>query len=1163
MDNGADGTFAVNNLTTGNNNGNTTGEIGNGMGFKFIADGAATTVSLTSASGVLGDNTFNNNTGDTGTLLDGPGVSVVLTNGVTATNLVIGASASGNDGDGLQILANDGTGVTINNFGISGTALQVNNNAGNGLFVDFFNVNGVTAFDLANLTVTGNAVDQIHAQFRQMPGGMDHISLNNITTTGIVGSDDGIEISLLDTQLTRLPAAGYAFSATNVVSTNNGGFGLNLSVDESGVPDAVQTSGITNGLIRASEFANNAAGVRMTFGGDSQADFDIIDNIVGFHDNVGQGILIEVEDAAIYRMNGTNLVLAGANSMYNNQIVDNGGVGFHVIASEPLDVTNVVPDGVGPRIELDLGDILRNPNTITGNTDAAMAIEMSNDATGSFNMVNTIMTFTTNGADANLNGDGLAFRLTDFSSLESLTIDGQAAGLDISDNAGSGLVTNISRFAQMGTLSRLTVLNTTIQRNTLHGIDIQREDNALYGPDAFNNAIIIGSANNGNVIRDNVQNGLNIVLGNTPGGILPLDIDITDNTFDRNLNGIFLNGTGNSQFVGNVSDNDFDANTQDGIQVRLENDAAIGDPRLATNPGLIPFMFEGNQVLNNVRDGIRFDTNFTNEAGAFGGGAYANVLITESANFVDGFLNPVRTLIDGNGANGVHIIDNSDFFAPPGVAVTEQNTYRIINSDITNNTVDGVRLSVASVGNAIDINNGVALIIGDPTDPDQRDVQINFNGDDGIDMVMADSNQIINNIRISHTTVNGNGATGDATGGNGIYTNLTGVAQMDMLLETLEVMNNSDDGIRFDETSFGGNGTMTLEGTALTTSAVSLVEMFGVDSSQNGGRGLYASLEVDNSATMAFNIGRGDRFNDPTAVNRFNSNAREGVVFDQQATTLSQATVSDIHAQVDINPDVFVDINQAELITTNAALWSTNQFLHTIAGTNFGTLSGLPATETRRHQTATVHFIQNEVANNGTNFEDGLVFAVGSLTRLNAEIAGNSFGGNVGDDMRIYSQRSNGLNPPNSDNSVHGDSDFHTFVVHDPVAYADLRLGSVDTDLDGFQDQNWGNGRSVDANGAASNGTAAGEQIAILHLGTNQTIPVTVDGVYTNADPVKLGDRSVLLVGQIQANGVWDDENVNDFFQNGVQQVLDTTDFFFFNQNAAQVLPQPLFPVFQ
>ena len=187
-----------------------------------------------------------------------------------------------------------------------------------------------------------------------------------------------------------------------------------------------------------------------------------------------------------------------------------------------------------------------------------------------------------------------------------------------------------------------------------------------------------------------------------------------------------------------------------------------------------------------------------------------------------------------------------------------------------------------------------------------------------------------------------------------------------------------------------------------------------------------------------------------------------------------------------------------------------------------------------------------------------MAFGIGALTRLNTQIAGNSFGGNVGDDIRFYPQRSNDLNTPNSFRDTANDGP-HTHLVYDPVAYLDLRLGSVDTDLDGLQDQTLGNGRSADANGAASNGVAAGDQIAILTFGTNQTAQITNDGVYTNADPVKGGNRPVLLVGQIQANGIWDDEFVNDFFQNGVQQLIDP-EFLFFDQLPAGQLPDPAFP---
>ena len=1113
---GANGTFAVNNATTGNAN--------NGTGFEFNADGAATTVSLISASGALGDNTFNNNVGDPATLLDGPGVAVTLTNGVTATNLVIGASASGNDGDGLRILANDNTGVTINNFGISGAALTVNNNAGNGLLVDFNGVNGVTSFDLANMTVSGNSLDQIHAQFRNMS--MENISLDTVTTTGTgAGTGDGIDISLLDTQLTRLPANGYAFSATNVISTNNGGVGLRLNVDEALAPDAVATAGITNGLIRQSEFATNGgAGVQLTFGGDSVNNFDIINNATGFHNNGAEGILIEVQDAATYTMTGSNLVLPGAGSMYDNSILNNTGIGFHVVASEPLDVNFAAADAIGPRIDLNLGDSLRTANTITGNRDAAVAIEMSGDSTGSFQMFNSVLTGTTDGANANFDGDGLAFQLNNFAQLETLTVDGVSLGLNISSNAGSGLVTQVNDQARLGTLTRMTVLNTTIESNGLHGIDIQRTGSGLYGPDAANNQVIIGQFGQGNTIRNNTGNGLNILNANMPGAPTPFSIDVTGNTFDNNLNGIFLNGTGNAQFAGNISDNNFDSNNRNGITVQLENDASLGNPVT----GSTPFLMAGNQILNSERDGIFFDTNSTNESGAFSGGAYVNVIIQDSLNALDGLGNPVRTLISGNGRDGIHIEDNSDFVGS-GATATLQNTYTIQATDILNNGRDGIQLLVAAAGAPIGVNSGVNLVIGDAAAPDQRDVMISGNGDDGIDLLMNDGNAFTanrNRLTVQNTTIELNGFTNaDAEGGSGIEVDANGGSQITANFEQVDILGNNTDGIDWDVASLmAGN--------------VSTVNMHGVNSSQNGGRGLNALLTHDNinglpgPSNTVWNIGTAARL--ATAdINRFNSNGREGIVFDQQATSLDAATVSvngTTGAQNDINADVFVDVNRGFVNPT--------RYLPSTAHAGVGVASALQ--ETRIHLIDTVNIINNEIANNGaTNNGDGLVLAVGSLARMNALIAGTSFGGNIADDIRIYPQRSSDLNPSNSVNNnpaAQINAVNQNFFVYDPVAYIDLVFGAIDADANGTPETTLGNGL------AATSGTAGvpgGDQITVLTSGTNATAGITNDGVYTNADPIKGGGRSVKLAGRIQVDGVWDDETVNDFLQLGVQQIID------------------------
>lgn len=1130
-DNGAMGTFAVNNATTGNANA--------GVGFRFNADalGGMTMVDLTSAPGGA-SNQFNNNLG-------GPGVAINLTNTVTATNLSLAASASGNAGDGVRILANDGTGVTINNFGISGTALQVNNNQGNGLFIDFNAVNGINDFELRNITVTGNQIDQIFAQFRNM--NLDHITLDTITTTGVAGSDDGIEISLIDTVLTRAAAAGYGFEANNVVSTNNGDDGLVLRVLDTGAANGA-VSGLDQGIIRNSEFANNGGqGTQLTFrgsptaAGSAVASFDIFDNTLGFHNNGAEGILIEVQDNATFGITGTNLI-NGAQSMYNNLITNNSGIGFHVVASEPADVNFAVADGFGPRIDLDLGGgLLQNPNTITGNADAAMAIEMSGDATGSFTLVNSILTNTVNGPSATFNGDGLAFELSNFAQLESLTVDGSAAGLDISNNAGSGLVTSVNNAASLGTITSLTVLDTTIQSNGLHGIDIQRSGNGVYG---LNNEVIIGQFGSGNTIQNNTGNGLNVVFS---GGTNPFRLDVTGNAFINNTDGIFLNGTSDAVFVGNISDNTFNSNNRDGVHVVLENNAALGDSNNASNPAGDAFLMAGNQILGSERHGIFFDTNSTNESGPFSGGAYVNVLIQDSLNDVDGFGDPVRTLISGNGSDGIHIEDNSDFVGS-GATVTLQNTYQIRATDLLNNARDGIQVRVAEAGSVVGGNTGIDLIIGDAGALDQRNVIIQGNGDDGLDMLMNDGNTITgarNLLTIQNTTIQLNGANGDAEGGNGIEIDLNGVSSITANFENVDILQNSADGMDWDlNTQFAAN--------------VATVNMHGVNASDNGARGADIRSRHDNinglpgPSNTIWNIGTSDRLA-AADVNRFNNNGREGLVFDQQATSLSTATVNTngtTGIQNEVNPDVFIAVNQGFVNNTNVSLPST-------AHAQVGVVSALQ--ETRIHLIDTVNIINNEFAGNGTTFEDGLVLAVGSLARMNATIAGNSFGGNVGDDLRIYPQRSSDLNPATSVNNnppalIAGVP--QNFFVYDPVAYLDLVFGSIDTNGDNIADTTLGNGNAATS---GTGGTGTGEQITILTTGTNATAPITNDGVYDNADPIKPDTRGVILAGQVQINGVFDDETINDFIELGVQQIIDGQ-FGNFNQNGAQVYPDAVLP---
>ncbi|MCA9031770.1 MAG: hypothetical protein KDA66_13235, partial [Planctomycetaceae bacterium] len=839
-DSGASTTILLNNGSTGNNNGTPGGGSGiTGRGFKFIADGATTTATLSSAAGVLGNNVFNNN-------INGPGFEAILTNGVTSNDLTINASASGNAGDGVRIIANDGTGVTVANFGVTGAGLQVNNNMGNGLFVDFYLVSGVNSFDLSDATVSGNDGDQVFTRFRNMT--LSDYFLQNVTLTGKAGSGDGIEIQLIDSYVTNVSTPGIAngFVVENVHSSANGGYGLNLSVEEAdafGAGDGVTTSGIAGGLIRNSEFNNNVfAGARLQFGGDSLNDFEIFDNEAGFHNNTGEGLLVQIQDGATFRLAGSNVIDPDplTRSFFNNVVTGNQSVGVRFVASEPNDPDLINADGFGPRYVLELGDILRNPNRIMGNRDAAMSVEGKGDSTGSFTIVSSILNATANGPIAGLNGDGLNVHITDFASLEEFTVDGAVAGLDVSENAGSGIVTQVSRSGRLGTITRATILNTTIDTNGLHGIDIQRRDNGIYADIAANHAVIIGSHGNGNTLQNNTNNGINVINENKPGQPIVFDLDITDNRLNNNLNGVRLNGSGNAQFSGNMSDNQFNIQRQDGVQIVLENDAALGNPNGVVNP---PFIMDGNQILNSARHGIFFDTNFTNESGTFGGGAFVNVDVRSSDTLIDAFGARVRTLIAGNGQNGVQIIDNSDFISP-GTSPVSQNTYLIRGTDINTNGDNGIFLEQGertsptgpSGGPVRDSNNGAHLIVGDAatTFLGNRDVVIQGNDDDGIDLEIRDGDAQTNRFTIDRTTITGNGASGDnqrnergpQNVGHGIEVEMTLAARLTSLYNNVDIIQNSGDGIDYWVQTT--NRTQTIANTT----------MFGVQSSQNGGRGL-------------------------------------------------------------------------------------------------------------------------------------------------------------------------------------------------------------------------------------------------------------------------------------------------------------------------------------
>ncbi|MBT5017377.1 MAG: hypothetical protein HON04_01385 [Planctomicrobium sp.] len=136
------------------------------------------------------------------------------------------------------------------------------------------------------------------------------------------------------------------------------------------------------------------------------------------------------------------------------------------------------------------------------------------------------------------------------------------------------------------------------------------------------------------------------------------------------------------------------------------------------------------------------------------------------------------------------------------------------------------------------------------------------------------------------------------------------------------------------------------------------------------------------------------------------------------------------------------------------------------------------------------------------------------------------------------------MNPPNSFRDTANDGS-HSFMVYDPVAYIDLVFGAADIDQDGTPDTIAGNGNAATS---GTGGIGNGDQIRFLTSGATTTNVITTDGVYNNADPIKPNTRTVRLAGLVQAavfgagtTGMSaDDETINDFFQNGVQQNLDS-----------------------
>jgi len=401
-------------------------------------------------------------------------------------------------------------------------------------------------------------------------------------------------------------------------------------------------------------------------------------------DTNGNSIGIDFTDNTFENTGGTAINLAinddggGITSTMSGNTIDTaGGFGIRLDATETT------------AVDLTIGDSAGNANTITNATDAGIGVSLTDNVTATMTVVNTNVSDTSNGADADFNGEGLSIQLTEDATLTNLQIgDAGAANTSFNTNASHGvhIAANLN-----SSLIDPTIDNITSTGNTGDGINISRRDASI-----FDNVTIANSMVNNNA------DGIDILAA---GGDTTDEYDINNNTIDSNTGrGIALRAEIDADIDATIDNNTISNNGSHGIEL---TEATI-DPM--TDSRSITAAITNNDILDNTGNGI--DVQALHDL-----------------------------TIDGNTIDGNNIGIN---IAAPALAGTSPTD--ITNNMIINNTNAGIS-NLGGVDTNIDMNtisgnggDGIELVDGTHTINNNT---IENNGGDGLEAISSDGNGLM------------------------------------------------------------------------------------------------------------------------------------------------------------------------------------------------------------------------------------------------------------------------------------------------------------------------------------------------------------------------------------------------------------------------------------
>lgn len=907
-------------------------------------------------------------------------------------------------------------------------------------------------------------------------------TFNNNTITG--ASEHGINIEMSD----NARAEGLTIQGNTI--SNGGGHGIRLAADGNAFIDADNTIGGagTNtyrgvAFSQSNTISNNAGdGFRALASNGGTIHGNLINNSITDNGGNGAALLIENGGFIDFGTPASNRIISG------NTITGNTGAGIRLVSNvsatseAQMDVVvqgntvtgnaggGLVSNQNGPnhtppavpavvnnnRMNLTVGGATATQaNDLSGNADAGIAAEVTGNAKLIFDLRNSTVSGTTDGADPLLNGDGINLRRAD-SSLLLATIDNVTS----TNNAGDGLDVDVQgndkndlNQPMTGTVNTVDWTNSLFSNNGENGARFRVRGDAQLIADGTNN-VLNNNGTNGILVQTSESASFgDPTVGLPPGRRVVFDGIIAN---ENGQDGLNILATEQSRALVEVTSNRIAGSTDAHAALNTNGDSSFS---------------------SNGRDGVRITTTggqsdvlITSGTGATtiannGTVAGGNGIRWNASGNSDGSVRVTRTTISGNIAggtedtalNGNGVLDPGEDVNGNGVLDPGEDTNNNDNIDVDDG--DGIQYNV--FGNAT-----ATLVVGGNLVGDGNLIQ--NNQDDGVAITATGSGLNISRPVIS---VTGNTIGGESSGiqagnaGDGLSMNILG--------GTFDLNGSFLDPANLDTDIGDGNGLTFSDGLQ---ESGPLVQFSGTGNliSNNGQRGANFLL---NGAAGERDREDGNNDFDPVRItltgNTIVSNGTEGVFF-RADSDINQGRLTYLANFPFVGPPAnerprtpaFYAPSQAEFLSDNLGSVNGNTAFSSAAPDGAAGYLNL-----RTVQNSFLTVVGNSIQNNGigTVTGEGLVLSIGTGAYAAADVRNNVFGGNLEEDVRTESFLSLGNTFASVDDA--GATNFDA-IYHDDSAQLDMRfLG------------NEGNQISISSDGAAYNNTDTLKSIVLGPIG--------------------------------------------------------------------------------